>query len=180
VRAAGALEEAGADPDAADRHGAVAFELAGQGPRVFPRPLLAAPGAAAGGASLVVPVPARGSGRPEEAEEEEAAGGGGGGGGGDSADPLALGGYGAADPLLAGVPDLDLDLHASHQSASSLASVSHGSTKPRRAGDKVEAMFKGQGKHYPGKIQKVNSDGTYEVLFDDGDKDPAVKESSVK
>jgi hypothetical protein len=49
-----------------------------------------------------------------------------------------------------------------------------------KAGDKVEAQFKGKGKHYPGKIQKVNTDGTYYFLFDDGDRDPAVAELSIK
>jgi hypothetical protein len=39
-------------------------------------------------------------------------------------------------------------------------------------GSRVSAAFGGQGgKHYPGKISKVNADGTYAVLYDDGDLD---------
>jgi hypothetical protein len=50
----------------------------------------------------------------------------------------------------------------------------------RKVGDKVEAQFKGKGKHYPGKVKAVNADGTYSVLFDDGDKDEAVADSNIK
>ena len=50
----------------------------------------------------------------------------------------------------------------------------------RRVGDKVEAQFKGKGKFYPGKISKVNGDGTINVDFDDGDKDRYVEPSSFK
>ena len=54
-----------------------------------------------------------------------------------------------------------------------------GGTGAHKAGEKVEAQFKGRGKHFPGKIRKVNGDGTYDVLFDDGDRDPAVAESTA-
>jgi hypothetical protein len=47
-------------------------------------------------------------------------------------------------------------------------------------GEAVEARVEGKGEHRPGKIQKVNSDGTYDVLFDDGDRDPAVAASSIR
>ena len=40
------------------------------------------------------------------------------------------------------------------------------------AGAKVEAKFGGKGKFYPGKIEAVNADGTFAILFDDGDKEP--------
>merc|ERR1711871_1848165 len=47
-------------------------------------------------------------------------------------------------------------------------------------GDKVEARCKGSKKHYPGKIFMDNRDGTYDVKFDDGDRDREVPKSSIK
>merc|ERR1712054_208750 len=47
-------------------------------------------------------------------------------------------------------------------------------------GDKVEARCKGSKKHYPGKIFMDNRDGTYDVRFDDGDRDREVPKSSIK
>merc|ERR1711871_1333719 len=49
-----------------------------------------------------------------------------------------------------------------------------------RVGDKVEARCKGSKKHYPGKVAKVNRDGTYYVKFDDGDRDLEVPERAIK
>ena len=40
-----------------------------------------------------------------------------------------------------------------------------------REGDKVEARCKGSTRHYPGKIFMDNRDGTFDVKFDDGDRD---------
>ena len=40
-----------------------------------------------------------------------------------------------------------------------------------REGDKVEARCKGSKKHFAGKIYLDNRDGTYDVKFDDGDRD---------
>ena len=44
-------------------------------------------------------------------------------------------------------------------------------------GERVEAQFRGKPKNkfYKGKISKVNRDGTYDVKFDDGDRDRAVR-----
>jgi hypothetical protein len=49
-----------------------------------------------------------------------------------------------------------------------------------RAGEKVKAQFKGKGRFYPGKIVKENRNGTYNVLFDDGDKDNEVELASIE
>jgi ankyrin repeat protein len=46
--------------------------------------------------------------------------------------------------------------------------------------DRVEAQYKGKGKHYPGKVVAINEDGTVEVLFDDGDKDTSVKPENFR
>merc|ERR1712100_991332 len=45
-------------------------------------------------------------------------------------------------------------------------------------GDNVQARCKGSKKHYPGKIFMDNRDGTYDVKFDDGDRDREVPKSS--
>ena len=41
-------------------------------------------------------------------------------------------------------------------------------------GDKVDSKYKGSEKYYPGKIDMANRDGTYDVKFDNGDRDRAV------
>ena len=41
-------------------------------------------------------------------------------------------------------------------------------------GDRVEAKLKGWTKYYKGKITSVNRDGTYDILFDDGDRKSKV------
>merc|ERR1711871_1342976 len=47
-------------------------------------------------------------------------------------------------------------------------------------GDKVEARCKGSKRMYPGKIFMDNRDGTYDVKFDDGDRDRMVPLASIK
>merc|ERR550514_690370 len=62
--------------------------------------------------------------------------------------------------------------------------ATRGASRPSEAklseGDKVEARCKGSKKHYPGKIFMDNRDGTYDVKFDDGDRDREVPKSSIK
>ena len=72
---------------------------------------------------------------------------------------------------------------ASIKTAAGAGSDSDDRRKPAaklRTGDKVEARCKGSKKHYAGKIYADNRDGTYDVKFDDGDRDRAVPEGSVK
>ena len=49
-----------------------------------------------------------------------------------------------------------------------------------KAGAKVEAKFGGKGKWYPGTIEAVNADGTFAILFDDGEKEPSAKPEDVR
>ena len=49
------------------------------------------------------------------------------------------------------------------------------SAREFKEGQKVKAPFQSKGDLYAGKIVKDNGDGTYEVLFDDGDVDGAVR-----
>merc|ERR1712227_1165888 len=46
------------------------------------------------------------------------------------------------------------------------ASAENGDLK---RGDIVEARYGGKAKYYPGKISRVNADGTFDILYDDGD-----------
>lgn len=48
-----------------------------------------------------------------------------------------------------------------------------------KAGDKVEARWKG-GLWYKGAIAAVNADGTYDINYDDGDKESNVTEAYVR
>jgi len=47
-------------------------------------------------------------------------------------------------------------------------------------GMQVESRYKGSMKYYPGKIRAANRDGTYDVAFDDGDRDRMVPQGSIK
>ena len=51
------------------------------------------------------------------------------------------------------------------------AAAAEPSSRARRSRRK----FGGKGKFYPGTIQKVNADGTFAILFDDGDKEPSAQ-----
>ena len=42
-------------------------------------------------------------------------------------------------------------------------------------GTNVNARFKTNGAFYPGKIKKMNTDGTYDITFDDGDERKDIK-----
>lgn len=59
----------------------------------------------------------------------------------------------------------------------SLNSASKGTLK---VGDYVEAQVTGWRKAYPGTIEKVHPDGTYQVLFEDGEKVHHVKASEIR
>jgi hypothetical protein len=50
---------------------------------------------------------------------------------------------------------------------------------PIRIGDRVFGMWT-NGRWYPGKIGKVNGDGTYDVYYDDGDVSRALPTSKIK
>ena len=50
-----------------------------------------------------------------------------------------------------------------------------------RLGDKVEALYKGKGtKWFKGKVSRVNSDGTFDIDYDDGDRDFGALASNVR
>ena len=50
-----------------------------------------------------------------------------------------------------------------------------------RLGDKVEALYKGKGtKWFTGKVSRINSDGTFDIDYDDGDRDFGALASNVR
>ena len=51
---------------------------------------------------------------------------------------------------------------------------------PLMVWDKVEADYHGNGKYYPGKISRVHNDGTYDVDYDDGEKETKVEQKLIR
>ncbi len=49
-----------------------------------------------------------------------------------------------------------------------------------REGDAVEARFGGRDKWFKGKITNVNRDGTYDIRYDDGDRESGVKADYIR
>ena len=47
-------------------------------------------------------------------------------------------------------------------------------------GMKVEGQYKGRSKFYPGKIVRVREDGTFDIDYDDGEKETRVKEEFIR
>jgi hypothetical protein len=46
--------------------------------------------------------------------------------------------------------------------------------------DKVEANYKGKGKYYPGKISRCRLNGTYDITFDDGERESGVEAEMIR
>merc|ERR1712054_22209 len=47
-------------------------------------------------------------------------------------------------------------------------------------GDRVEAKLKGWAKYYKGKITRENRDGTYDILFDDGERKSKIDSKLIR
>ena len=58
------------------------------------------------------------------------------------------------------------------------SSSSSSSSRSRREGDRVEAKVAGWTRYYKGEI--VNSDGTYDIRFDDGERKRGVRDDQIK
>lgn len=61
-----------------------------------------------------------------------------------------------------------------------VSAVSQSPTESLREGMKVEANYRGRGKFYPGKVKKVNDDGSYEIDYDDGECENNVSQSNLR
>src|SRR3546814_13037651 len=53
--------------------------------------------------------------------------------------------------------------------------VGVGSDGLLREGTKVEARYRGRGRYYPGVIARTRADGTYDIDYDDGEKETGVR-----
>jgi Ca2+-binding EF-hand superfamily protein len=70
----------------------------------------------------------------------------------------------------------------------STSNYSSSSRSPRRddvseeliVGTKVEAAYRGQSKYYPGRISRVRLNGTFDIDYDDGEKEVGVDKSLIK
>ena len=49
-----------------------------------------------------------------------------------------------------------------------------------REGAKVQCRYRGRSKFYPGRIERDRGDGTYDVFYDDGEKETRVLEELIK
>merc|ERR1711939_419568 len=49
-----------------------------------------------------------------------------------------------------------------------------------KVGTAIEARYNGKAKWYKGKISRVNANGTYDVLYSDGDKERGVKKHLIR
>merc|ERR1719230_1505449 len=49
-----------------------------------------------------------------------------------------------------------------------------------REGDKVEARYRGKSRYYPGKISRDRGDGTYDIDYEDGEREQRVGESLIR
>lgn len=48
------------------------------------------------------------------------------------------------------------------------------------AGDKVEVRYRGRNKYYPARVSRVRLDGTYDIDYDDGEREIRVEESLIR
>ncbi len=49
-----------------------------------------------------------------------------------------------------------------------------------REGDKIEADYRGRGKFYPGKIDRDRGDDTYDIAYDDGERETRVAKRLIR
>ena len=47
-------------------------------------------------------------------------------------------------------------------------------------GDTVRANYQGKGKWYPGQISRNAGDGTFDITYDDGDREDGVAEEMIE
>merc|ERR1719281_1356292 len=54
------------------------------------------------------------------------------------------------------------------------------SSEEFREGDKIEARYRGREKYYPGKISRDRGDGTYDIAYDDGEREMRVEAKLIR
>ena len=87
---------------------------------------------------------------------------------------------------LSGSPTLPLDkvllwpTAAAAAGAPTPAAPGGGGLPRLRQGDRIQGNFKSWGHWYPGRITAVNADGTFSLLYDDGDREEQVRPSHIR
>merc|ERR1712159_519670 len=56
----------------------------------------------------------------------------------------------------------------------------HSSGSRLEEGMKVEARYRGKSRYYPGKIRRVDRDGTFDIDYDDGEREMGVAEELIR
>ena len=51
---------------------------------------------------------------------------------------------------------------------------------PFSEGDKVEVRYRGRSRYYPGRIRRVHGDGTYDIDYDDGERERGVRAELIR
>ncbi|TMW67050.1 hypothetical protein Poli38472_012166 [Pythium oligandrum] len=79
-------------------------------------------------------------------------------------------------------PELIRSLEASKSPKKKIADDSEDDRKPKKfkEGDKVEAQYKGKSKFYPGVISRCRLNGTYDIDYDDGEKETGVAAELIR
>merc|ERR1719473_406506 len=49
-----------------------------------------------------------------------------------------------------------------------------------REGDKIEARYRGKSRYYPGSISRDRGDGTYDIDYDDGEREQRVDQDMIR
>lgn len=65
-------------------------------------------------------------------------------------------------------------------SKESVESSNRTGTGTFECGDRIEARYRGKSKYYPGKIIRVRLNGTFDILYDDGEKENSVTRDKIK
>jgi PUB domain/Agenet domain len=88
----------------------------------------------------------------------------------------------------AGLIRVSAHIEAAAAAAAAAAANTHATTDTKHAsanktyyaGDKIEARYKGRTRYYPGVIRRANRDGTYDIDYDDGEKELSVDAELIK
>ena len=65
-------------------------------------------------------------------------------------------------------------------SAAASSSSSSAQGDDFREGSKIEADYRGKGKYYPGRITRVRLNGTFDIDYDDGEKEVGVPRTLMR
>jgi len=97
-----------------------------------------------------------------------------------AAESPAAGPEAAAESPAAGPEATAESPTATTQSPKKTAAAAESPDATPSAGGKVEADYRGQGTYYPGTVARDRGDGTYDIDYDDGEKETGVARDLIK